>query len=126
MRDDEGPSFQLEKFGLTPVEIRVYFRLFALGSTTLDTIARDLSVDRGQVFRVLERLIEKQMIFSILGKPKKYAARDPNTALHDLLEVKRMELQTLETKITEVNSQLTELGKIKKNLPCHSFRRLQL
>ncbi|MBU1197973.1 helix-turn-helix domain-containing protein [Candidatus Micrarchaeota archaeon] len=83
----------LERFGLTPGEVRVYLALLSLGDSTTGPLAQESRVSSSKVYKVLGRLQRKGLCGHILkGGVKRFRATDP-TRLLDYLEEKESELE---------------------------------
>ncbi len=75
--------------GLTVNEARVYLTLLKLGSASVTEITKESKVHRVNVYDVIERLLTKGLISSILKANKQfYEAASPDNLLH-LLDSKR-------------------------------------
>lgn len=84
----------LQEVGLTANEAKVYLALLRLGSASVNEITRKSGVHRVNVYDVLERLLLKGLISSIIVANKRhYEAADPRELL-TLLEAKEQRLRT--------------------------------
>ena len=66
----------LEKLGLTEYEAKTLNTLFTLRESQAPTISRTAQVPKTRVYDVLEKLIAKDLIIEIKGRPKLYRAID--------------------------------------------------
>jgi len=72
----------LEKAGLSPGESAVYLALIDLGSTTVGPIVSKSGVSTSKVYSILNRLIKKGLVSSILIEGvKQFKAEDPRQLL---------------------------------------------
>lgn len=98
---------ELKEFGLTENEIKIYLALLKLGTSNPAEIAEKTGFSRSYVYDALERLLEKEMVSSILKNNKKhYGATNPKR-LQQLAE------QRLE-KIQKIIPALEDLQKVSK------------
>ena len=94
---------ELQDFGLTDNEIKVYLTLLKLGSSNPTTIAEKTGFSRPYVYDVLERLLEKQMVSTVLRKNKKY---------YDAVEPKRL-VELTRQKMESIEKIVPDLTKLK-------------
>lgn len=91
----------LEKFHLTPDEIRVYLGLLDKGMMSVAKLSNVVSIHRPQLYRTLLRLTKRQLVETVMvGKRREYRAASP----HVLLE----EAQTLVTQTKLLVPELTK------------------
>ena len=96
---------ELKEFGLTENEIRIYLVLLRLGTANPVQIAEKTGFSRSYVYDALERLLEKEMVSSILKNNKKhYIATNPKR----LEEIAKSRLE----KIQKIIPKLENLQKI--------------
>jgi sugar-specific transcriptional regulator TrmB len=73
----------LEEFGLTPAEAKVYLALLQTGRTTAGPLLDRTSLQNSTLHKTLHRLIDKGFAsFSVLGKHRNYVAADPLAVLN--------------------------------------------
>ncbi len=81
--------------GLTANEAKVYVAMLNLGSSSVNSIARKASVHRVNAYDIIERLIQKGLVSSIVkGKKKFYEPASPERILTSL-ERKEDEFKTV-------------------------------
>lgn len=91
----------LTKCGLTKNESKVYLALLTLGSATAVEVTRQSKVHRVNVYDVLERLIEKGLISTVIQSNKKiYEAASPSQ-LTELLREKEVLLNQIMPELSE-------------------------
>lgn len=81
-----------QRIGLTDGETKVYLSLLKLGSTTTGPLVDDAHVSRSKIYHILQRLLEKGFVTSIIKAQTRYfQAADPQKLLM-YLEQKEKEL----------------------------------
>lgn len=96
----------LEKLGLTEYEAKTLGTLFKLKEAEAPEISRTAQVPKTRVYDVLEKLIHKNLIIEIKGRPKLYRAIEPQKAIDELLLSKKSQLSELEREATELKETL--------------------
>ena len=101
----------LEGLGLTKGEIKVYFALLEIGSSTTGEIIKKAKVSRSKVYEMLDRLIDRGLVSFVIRENTKYfEAADPDHILHYV----RREISLLEEKEKELKKILPSLKQKKK------------
>lgn len=96
----------LEQAGLTKSEIKVYFTLLELGTSTVGPILSKSKVPNSKIYMLLDRLTNKGLISStIKGKIKYFNMESPNRIL-DYIESKKEELDKEKQEIEKIIPQL--------------------
>ena len=90
----------LEKLGLTEYEAKTLSTLFRLREAEAPAISRFAQVPKTRVYDVLEKLIKRDLIIEIKGRPKLYRAVDPKKAIDSLVIAKKDQLAELENEAT--------------------------
>jgi sugar-specific transcriptional regulator TrmB len=98
----------LEKLGLTEYEAKTLNTLFALKEAEAPAISRSAQVPKTRVYDVLEKLMEKNLIIEIKGRPKLYRAVEAEKAIDSLLLGKKNQLGELEKEATVVKESFEE------------------
>ncbi len=96
----------LEKLGLTEYEAKTLNTLFKLKEAEAPNISRTAQVPKTRVYDVLEKLIQKNLLIEIKGRPKLYRAIDPQKAIDLLLSSKKNELHNLEKEAIDLKENL--------------------
>lgn len=92
----------LKPFGLDDNEAEIYLNLLENNDLTALEISRDLHIGRTKVYRILDKLIEKQLVVQKLESSGfKFRACDPSQ-LGLLLSKQEGELETLKKSLPEV------------------------
>ena len=96
----------LEPFGLTQEESRIYLELLEKKVETALKLSRNLHIGRTKVYRILDKLIEKELVVQQLDSAGfKFVANEPRQ-LEMLLIKKETELMGLQRSLPEVVSML--------------------
>jgi sugar-specific transcriptional regulator TrmB len=125
----EDLAGRLMTFGLSRNEALLYVHLVALKQSSAGILAKATGIHRVDVYRLLRRLAEKQTVDVILGDPKIYIAKSPETVLRNLFEIKQRDLTTVRTQLTSIADDLDNLSKrgskssfLPANIDTHDFR----
>lgn len=98
----------LRDLGLSAYEARAYRSLLATGPTSAKELSRTSDVPMGRIYDVLGDLESAGLVRSqAAGRPKKYAAVEPETGLDRLLADRRREL---EAELRQYESTVEELS----------------
>ena len=103
----EEHLFELEKAGLTKGEIRVYFALFDLGSTTVGSIVDKSGVTKSIIYQILEKLIQKGLVSYIIRDKTKHYQASPPYRIVEFLEKQEKELTTAKESVEKAIPLLT-------------------
>lgn len=108
---DKGPLQSLEaienalvKLGLSKNEIRVYVYLARTGMLKASEISEVISLHRTETYRILRDLEKMGLVSSVFEKPLKFVATPFEKTLDILIESKKLRLQLLERKKTDLVS----------------------
>jgi sugar-specific transcriptional regulator TrmB len=96
----------LEKLGLTEYEAKTLGTLFKLKEAEAPFISRTAQVPKTRVYDVLEKLMQKNLIIEINGRPKLYRAIEPQKAIDTLIESKKSQLNLLEKEAVTLKDSL--------------------
>jgi sugar-specific transcriptional regulator TrmB len=94
----EGAGSALEELGLTGSEVKAYVALLRGGSMTASEVSREARIPYSKVYDALESLHGKGWVEEQKGRPTRYTARPPDTAIEELkarVEASRKEKETL-------------------------------
>jgi sugar-specific transcriptional regulator TrmB len=92
----------LEPFGLSQEESKIYLELLEKKISTALSLSRSLHIGRTKVYRILDKLIEKELVVQQLDSSGfKFIANDPNQ-LSLLLTKKESELISLQKNLPQV------------------------
>lgn len=103
----------LASLGLTEYESKTLSTLFNLGEAEAPEISRLAQVPKTRVYDVLEKLIERQLVIEIHGRPKKYRVMDAPQVLDSLVAERKTNLSGLEKQVKEMKENLSGSQKTK-------------
>jgi len=111
MSDQTDNLLNLVKpYGLSEAETRLYFYLLKTGFTTALTCSRELHMGRTKVYRLLDKLKEKQLVeFKIDERGMKFGATSPQK-FKQLVTAKEQEVASLKHSLPNLLEQLTTLS----------------
>jgi HTH-type transcriptional regulator, sugar sensing transcriptional regulator len=96
----------LEKLGLTEYEAKTLSTLFKLKEAEAPVISRTAQVPKTRVYDVLEKLIKRDLLIEIKGRPKIYRALEAEKAIDLLVLDKKQQLSVLEKEAVELKENL--------------------
>lgn len=96
----------LEPYGLTVEESEIYLELLENSSLTALQLSRNLHIGRTKVYRLLDKLISKQLIIQKLKDTGLTFLASPPSTLELLLTKKEGELATLRSNLPKIVSSL--------------------
>ena len=92
----------LQKLGLTEYEAKTLGALFKLKESEVPHISRAAQVPKTRVYDVLDKLVEKNLIIEIYGRPKKYKVVETEQAFSELINSKKKEIKDLEQQVEKI------------------------
>jgi sugar-specific transcriptional regulator TrmB len=99
----------IKPYGLSDEESRIYLFLLEHGSATALTISRKLKMGRTKVYRLIDRLHEKQLIaIQVKERGMSFVANHPNKFLQ-LITEKKAKLEALENSLPNLVAHLQSL-----------------
>ncbi|MFW9906915.1 MAG: TrmB family transcriptional regulator [Candidatus Thorarchaeota archaeon] len=101
---------QLEQFGLSKYESRVYLCLLT-GDKTAKEIVENSDIPTGRIYDVLGSLESRGLTEKQDSRPKKYIAIDPTIALQKLLAKQEAKLNLLKREADNIETKLAQLRK---------------
>ena len=75
----------LQRLGLTEYESKTLTSLIRLGEAKAPDISREAQVPKTRVYDVLDKLMERDLIIEIQGRPKKYRVRETDRIFNELV-----------------------------------------
>ena len=99
----------LETFGLSSYEAKVYFSMLPLGQTTAKDISNKSNIPFGRIYDVMTSLENKGIIEKQDTRPKRYIAKAPKTAMKNLIDFKDQELLTIKESASVIEEKLSNL-----------------
>jgi sugar-specific transcriptional regulator TrmB len=108
---DETTSMydNLEDFGLSSYEARVFYAMLKLGFSSAREISNQSDVPFGRIYDVLGSLEDKELIEKQDSRPKRYAIKEPKFAVNNLLLRKKKELDSLTLRAKNLEDHLAKL-----------------
>lgn len=98
---------ELSRFGLTPLQSKIYITLLMQGPSPARKIAKALAIHRVEIYRVMKTLKNMGLVEEILGNPRRYRAVEPERALETLVSQKMSRVKSLAKRAKEVGEWLT-------------------
>lgn len=115
---------ELKEFGLTENEIKIYLALLKLRTSNPAEIAEKTGFSRSYVYDALERLLEKEMVSSILKNNKKhYVATDPKR-LEELAKQRLEKIQSIIPKLEDLQKEQKEEIKVELHRGTYVYKTL--
>ena len=105
---------ELQKFGLTPNQIKVFFYLGKFGSKSAIEISRSLQMPRTETYHLLTALQNKGMVLASFDHPTKFSSVPLEKAITALVNAESERLNSLkksEPILKKLWSNIPELGK---------------
>lgn len=96
MSSQEKMFSTLSQFGLDKTDSKLYLGLLQMGSVTVGSISSKLEMDRGKVYRSLNRLRNLGLVSTTFSNPTICRAEDPQEALQNIIEGKEDEIITMQ------------------------------
>ena len=109
---EKGISSELEEIlDLDDLEVKVYLNLLRAGPITASALAKELGIDRSRMYRIVNKLVSRNIISTTLSSPKLCIAVDPHDALKIALEKKEDEVNKIKKSakviIDKINNEIT-------------------
>ncbi len=96
----------LRNIGLTDSEIKVYLALLELGSTTKGPIVDKAKVASSKVYELLEKLVQKGLVSTVIRSGTKYFEAAPPIRLLDYIKEKEERLKEQEEQMQKLLPEL--------------------
>lgn len=96
----------LKNIGLTDSEIKVYLALLELGSTTKGPIVDKSKVASSKIYELLEKLVQKGLVSSVVKAGVKYFEAAPPERLLDYIKEKEAKLKQQEEQLQKLIPEL--------------------
>jgi sugar-specific transcriptional regulator TrmB len=109
---EKGISSELEEIlDLDDLEVKVYLNLLRAGPITASALAKELGTDRSRMYKIVNKLVSRNIISTTLSSPKLCIAVDPHDALKIALEKKEDEVNKIKKSakviIDKINNEIT-------------------
>ena len=102
----ENVASELENFGLTKTQAKIYVTLIASGIASASEVAKSSRIRREEVYRLIPELEKRGLITRKLKTPKKFSAIKPETAIQILIKAK---LNNMKGEIDQLKQRQPEL-----------------
>lgn len=106
----------LESIGLTKSETKVYLSLIELGSSSVGKIIDKSRVTSSKIYELLEKLIQKGLVSSVIKKGIKYFEAAPPSRILDYLNEKESQLKSQINDIKKILPELELKQKLSKEV----------
>ena len=106
----------LESIGLTKSETKVYLSLVELGSSSVGSIINKSKVTSSKIYELLDKLIQKGLVSSVIKKGVKYFEAAPPNRILDYLKEKDSELKNQISNIKKILPELELKQKLSKEV----------
>ena len=94
----------LLRLGLTEYESKTLATLFKMGEAEAPAISRIAQVPKTRVYDVLDKLVEKNLVIEIRGRPKRYRGMEAKKGFETLLQKRKDELQDLQSQVSGIKN----------------------
>ena len=93
----------LQRYGLTPIQAKIYYNLLRFGRTSATHLASEMGIHRSEVYRVLRELAKKGIVTELdAARPIEYEPTPPKEALNVLLQQQREELECMKDRLPKL------------------------
>lgn len=115
---------RLAEMGLEDVEARIYVHLLKAGPSKAGDLARALSVARAEVYRVLQGLVQREIIAASLTRPVTFRATPVDQLFDEIVAQERRRVARIEQAQEGLRTALSRMQAGTEGLPGPSFRLL--
>jgi sugar-specific transcriptional regulator TrmB len=122
---EEGLLRNLQYFGLSNIEACIFIRLLKTGSEDTTSVSRSLDLGQLKTYRALRKLMNKGLVETMAGRPKKYFAVTIKNALDLLTEDLKNKLNDLEKKRPLLEQQFGKVLSKNEENHLNTFRIIQ-
>ena len=98
-----------ETLDFDDLESKIYLNLLRTGPITASELAKDLNVDRATMYRIVDRLVDRNIILTSLSNPKLCTAVEPENALKLGLEKKEEEIKKIRKSSKAIIEKITSI-----------------
>ena len=100
---------ELSYFGLEKTDSEIYLTLLEFGPSTMSELATKLEVDRGKIYRAMERLQDLGMVIQHNSKITSCEAVKPEEALMMIIERKKTKISELRQAAKNIEKELEQI-----------------
>ena len=116
----EDPVKELEIFGFTPNQAKVYLSIVRAGSISVGKIAESSKLYRQDIYKIIPKLERKGVISKTLGKPLVVSAMPVKIALKTLVSKERISalqrIKRMEVHLEELSKTVSNMYEIETRL----------
>ncbi|MFC6724418.1 TrmB family transcriptional regulator [Halobium palmae] len=102
-------TMRLQEIGLSEYEAAVYAALLRRGTSTASDVSAEADVPQSRVYDVLNALETKGFAVVQPGRPKKFGAIDPESAVDQFCRVRRQQYRSELDEMRQVGAELSDL-----------------
>jgi len=99
----------LSFFGLEKLDSSIYLTLLEFGPCTMSELATKLEVDRGRIYRLIEKLDRLGIVIIRTSKVTRCEALSPEKAFRKLIDKKQFEVNKLRSILDKVTNELGQI-----------------
>lgn len=100
---------RLIELGLDEGEARAFLHISSIGPSKAGELARALHVPRGEAYRVLQKLVEREFVTPSLSRPVEFRAVPIDQLFEDVLQQERRRISRIEESRTEIRDALARM-----------------
>ncbi len=93
---------------LDELEAHLYLNLLRIGPITASALAKELHIDRTKAYRVIEKLLQMQIVSTTLSKPKLCVANKPEDVLQAILKKKENQVKQIKKSQSKIIQKINE------------------
>ena len=98
-----------ETLDFDDLESKIYLNLLRTGPITASELAKDLNIDRATMYRIIDKLVDRNIISTSLSNPKLCTAIEPENALKLGLEKKEEEIKKIKKSGKAIIEKITSI-----------------
>lgn len=111
----------LSFFGLEKLDSLIYLALIELGPCTMSELATKLDVDRGRIYRSIEKLDRLRIVVVSNSKVTRCEALSPEKAFQNLIEEKQQQVNKLRNILGRLTSELDPISRPQESPQTSNF-----
>jgi sugar-specific transcriptional regulator TrmB len=111
----------LSFFGLEQLDSSIYLALLEFDACTMSELATKLDVDRGRIYRSIEKLDRLGIVVLSNSKVTKYEALLPGNAFQKLIDEKQLEVYKLRSILDKVTNELDQISRPQESPKISNF-----
>ncbi|MCL4314628.1 MAG: hypothetical protein M1454_02745 [Candidatus Thermoplasmatota archaeon] len=99
----------LTNLGMSEESVRIYLAILRLGNTAVGPLSRELSIDRGKIYRIIRYLQAMGVVEVVGGNPTKYWALGLNEAVSMMIRHQEERLNTIRSQKDQIMEKYGEI-----------------